>query len=327
MTGTPPLFPQVVVYGTICLDRFVAVEARGGEDRLPAKAGAAVRERAGGEAFNTATALAGWQVPVALTGTAIGDDPEGRRLWALLDEDDDPASAPYLSRRLVARVPAAVTPTCLIRVTPDGERFMNGKGFDRALAPPLAPLRAVLRHRPVFAVDPNLGNPAIKAALAAAQAGCPVVAMDFAGVPEVVRVCRILVTSVEALARHKQADSLSVPELEDAAASLRAQGAPLVIITRGAGGCLVSASKKEEEEAQARIVNYPAVTVADVVDTTGAGDTFRAGLCYGLLQNWPTDRMIRFASAAAALHCTVWGGGSRIPLEIVLRAAWPEITS
>ncbi len=39
------------------------------------------------------------------------------------------------------------------------------------------------------------------------------------------------------------------------------------------------------------------------VDTTGAGDSFRAGVIYGLLQKWPIDKSITFASAMAALVC------------------------
>jgi sugar/nucleoside kinase (ribokinase family) len=41
-----------------------------------------------------------------------------------------------------------------------------------------------------------------------------------------------------------------------------------------------------------------------VVDTLGAGDTFRAGIVYGLVQGMTESAMIRFASAAAAVSCT-----------------------
>ncbi len=44
-----------------------------------------------------------------------------------------------------------------------------------------------------------------------------------------------------------------------------------------------------------------------VVDTTGAGDIFHAGFIYGLLQNWPVERRLDFACAAAALNCTAAG--------------------
>jgi sulfofructose kinase len=43
------------------------------------------------------------------------------------------------------------------------------------------------------------------------------------------------------------------------------------------------------------------------VDTTGAGDIFHAGFIYGLLQDWPLDRQLDFACAAAALNCMAVG--------------------
>ena len=39
------------------------------------------------------------------------------------------------------------------------------------------------------------------------------------------------------------------------------------------------------------------------VDTTGAGDSFRGALAYGLLQGWSDDRTVEFASAVAACVC------------------------
>jgi len=44
-----------------------------------------------------------------------------------------------------------------------------------------------------------------------------------------------------------------------------------------------------------------------VADTTGAGDIFHAGFIYGLLQEWPLERQLDFACAAAALNCTAVG--------------------
>jgi sulfofructose kinase len=44
-----------------------------------------------------------------------------------------------------------------------------------------------------------------------------------------------------------------------------------------------------------------------VMDTTGAGDIFRAGFIYGLLQEWPLDRQLDFSCAAAALNCMASG--------------------
>jgi sulfofructose kinase len=53
-----------------------------------------------------------------------------------------------------------------------------------------------------------------------------------------------------------------------------------------------------------------------VLDTTGAGDIFHAGFIYGLLHEWPVERQLEFACAAAALNCTAVGARGGIqPVE------------
>jgi sugar/nucleoside kinase (ribokinase family) len=57
------------------------------------------------------------------------------------------------------------------------------------------------------------------------------------------------------------------------------------------------------------------------VDTTGAGDIFRAGFIYGLVQGWPLARMLPFANAAAAVSCTKSGAIDSIPTMAEVTAA------
>jgi sugar/nucleoside kinase (ribokinase family) len=52
-----------------------------------------------------------------------------------------------------------------------------------------------------------------------------------------------------------------------------------------------------------------------VVDTTGAGDLFRSGFIYGLLQGWPLERQLDFSCAAAAMNCM--GAGARGGIQTV----------
>jgi len=58
----------------------------------------------------------------------------------------------------------------------------------------------------------------------------------------------------------------------------------------------------------------------EVVDSTGAGDLFHAGLAYALLEGLSLDRILDFSCAAAALNCTAPGarGGIRSLSEIQL---------
>jgi sulfofructose kinase len=61
-----------------------------------------------------------------------------------------------------------------------------------------------------------------------------------------------------------------------------------------------------------RLVHVPAFSV-HAVDTTGAGDVFRAGYVYGVLAGWETTEVLRFANAAAAVSCTRLGAINAAP--------------
>lgn len=75
-----------------------------------------------------------------------------------------------------------------------------------------------------------------------------------------------------------------------------------------------------------RLIHVPAFPV-HAVDTTGAGDVFRAGFVYGALAGWPTGDVMRFANAAAAVSCTRLGAMSAVPtlteVEDLLTARHP----
>jgi 5-dehydro-2-deoxygluconokinase len=66
-----------------------------------------------------------------------------------------------------------------------------------------------------------------------------------------------------------------------------------------------------------RHVTAPSV---DVVDGSGAGDAFAAGLIVGILEGWPLERSLLFASEVGALACTALGCTDGIPdRELVSR--------
>ena len=61
-----------------------------------------------------------------------------------------------------------------------------------------------------------------------------------------------------------------------------------------------------------RVIHSPAFRI-NAIDTTGAGDVFRGGFIYGTLQGWPTEQVLRFANAAAAVSCTRLGALAGVP--------------
>jgi sugar/nucleoside kinase (ribokinase family) len=55
-------------------------------------------------------------------------------------------------------------------------------------------------------------------------------------------------------------------------------------------------------------------------DTTGAGDVFRAGFMYGVLQKWTVPEILRFANATAAVSCTRLGAIPSVPTLAEVRS-------
>jgi sugar/nucleoside kinase (ribokinase family) len=55
-----------------------------------------------------------------------------------------------------------------------------------------------------------------------------------------------------------------------------------------------------------KTLEAPAVPV-EVVDVSGAGDAFAAGFIVGLLEQWPPEDALRFASVIGASACTKLG--------------------
>ena len=75
----------------------------------------------------------------------------------------------------------------------------------------------------------------------------------------------------------------------------------LIVVTAGREGCFWF------DRAAESVRNVPATPV-DAIDTLAAGDVFHAGFAVGLVEGWATERSLRFASVAAAIKCTRFGG-------------------
>jgi len=95
-------------------------------------------------------------------------------------------------------------------------------------------------------------------------------------------------------------------EIEPAAACQRLLefGARAAVVTCGPNGCFGATESDTYFQ--------PAFKVP-VVDTTGAGDVFHGAFVFGILQAWSLPRILRFASAVAAIKCTGFGGRAAIP--------------
>jgi len=93
---------------------------------------------------------------------------------------------------------------------------------------------------------------------------------------------------------NKEECQVAVGETEPmrAADALLERGVELAIVKQGPKGVL--AKTKDET------VEVPPYFV-DVVNGLGAGDSFGGAICYGLLQGWGLEQMLKFANVAGAL--------------------------
>ncbi|MBA2518322.1 MAG: carbohydrate kinase family protein [Chloroflexia bacterium] len=108
-----------------------------------------------------------------------------------------------------------------------------------------------------------------------------------------------------------EADFLAITgtwTLSDAESAIqsRMRGANLrvAIVTSGPAGCRIVT-----EDLRLRLPAY----VVPVVDPTGAGDAFAAGVAYGMALRWEWDRIGRFANAAGGLAARALGAQTGLP--------------
>jgi fructokinase len=82
----------------------------------------------------------------------------------------------------------------------------------------------------------------------------------------------------------------------------------LVAYTRGGEGSLLVTSNETSD--------HPG-TPTEVVDTVGAGDSFTATLCMGLLQNLPLTEINRRACQVASFVCSQSGATPQLPSNLI----------
>lgn len=278
---------MVVVYGTVCRDRIHRVE------KLPAPGGyeeiLEEFESLGGEAANTAIALRRWGGEAVLAGNSIGTEAGAR----LLEESG--LSDQYLPKSLHPE------PVCDIYVTPDGQRTMFGRGFrdlDQWGGPDLAPLQSGAW----LTIDANHGEGSHIVARRAIELGMRVYIEDLT--PPLPRF-DVWQSSTDWVAKHGDIQ-FNTTWLEGWVSEQGGFG----ILSDGANGFVAGGQLGGNCHP---VQHYPPFPCTKVVDSTGAGDVFRAGMLLGLDQGWPLPDCLRFASAAGSLNCRGLGAVSALP--------------
>ncbi|HQZ83497.1 MAG TPA: PfkB family carbohydrate kinase [Pyrinomonadaceae bacterium] len=257
-------------------------------------------QMAGGEVASTMAGLQRLGFKTAYAGR-FGDDAAADIGIASLEEDG-------VETRFAERIPGAATQIAFIIVDEvSGERTVIWKR-DKKLgySEEDAPLDAARDCR-VLHVTPHDTAACIAMACAAKGSGAYVsIDIDniFDGVENLLPLVDIFVASADFPAR-----LTGVESLRDALLSLSEKyGFKIACATLGDSGSILLAEGK--------FVETPGFAVpGGCVDTTGAGDAFRAGLLYGLLSKASVGDAAAYANAAAALKCRRLGARSALPNE------------
>jgi sugar/nucleoside kinase (ribokinase family) len=151
-------------------------------------------------------------------------------------------------------------------------------------------------------VDDLDEDASIAAARIAAGGGIPVTS-DIDRVSESTHAL-IALSTVPIFSAHVPATLTGERDPERALRALRRSHAGWLCVTLGTDGAMLLDGD--------RLHHVPAFPV-DAADTTGAGDVFRAGFIYALLQSRSPTEILRFASAAAAISCTREGAMTSVP--------------
>jgi sugar/nucleoside kinase (ribokinase family) len=153
------------------------------------------------------------------------------------------------------------------------------------------PDEAAIRAARVVAIDPYFESASEKAAQLATKAGVPYVTIDCPHDGYIHRNAAVTVVSGEYW-------RLAYPgkTAADVISTYAEQSAGLTIFTAGSGQILCARRGRP-------VFAVEPYQVA-VISTLGAGDTFRAGVVFGLFKGWDDELVVRFAAAVAAILCT-----------------------
>lgn len=95
---------------------------------------------------------------------------------------------------------------------------------------------------------------------------------------------------------------------KESANELIRRGIPIVIITLGHNGALVTTEKFQKE--------VPTFEIDKVIDTTGAGDTFNGAFSVAYwIRKWDLEKSIKYANAAASLKIQKLGARTGMPAK------------
>lgn len=256
----------------------------------------------GGKGGNQAVACARLGAPVRMIG-CLGDDANGAMYRQRLIEEGVDVSGLTTCSGITSGV-------AFIEVVPSGEnRIALAVGANGRVTPEFArEHEAAIAECGVYMTQ--LENPleAIVEGMRLARAHGAQVVLDPAPArplpDEMFALCDVVTPNETELQILTGMQTDTVEQAVEAARTLIARGARLVLNKRGAAGVLLVTADEWRMIPGYRV---------EAVDTTAAGDSFNAGLAVGLADGLAIDDAIRLANATGALSTTRAGAQAAMP--------------
>jgi len=257
-------------------------------------------QAAGGEVATTMAGLRRLGMKTAYIGR-FGTDPAGAFGMESLRKDG-------VDLTYAEQVDGARTQIAFIVIDErNGERtVMWQRDGKLAYSAAEAPVEAMLKTR-ILHFTPHDVRACIEMAKAAREDGV-IVSSDidnvFDGIEELLSYVDILIMSAEFPGRF-----LGIRDKKDALVELKSRyGCGVAGVTLGENGSLLLCEQQ--------FIETPGFCVpGGCKDTTGAGDAYRVGLIYGLLNGRSIEESARAANAVAALKCRAVGARTALPNE------------
>ena len=285
---------RVCIVGSINIDLVVSA------DRLPRPGetvlGGRFSVHDGGKGANQAVAAARAGAAVSMIG-AVGHDEYGRRALAALEAEGIDVSG-------VRRLDGEPTGVAIIAVGPRGEnQIVVAPGANAAFTLEDADLERIAGAR-VLLTNHEVPNAVIVPALRAASG---------AGVRSIVNPAPARAIPADVLHlgpiltpnEHELVVAIGNDETEAALDELATRHAGPIIVTQGPAGALLA-----EKDRRDRFDGFPAI---EVVDTTGAGDTFNGVLARWLAGGASLEEAIVAGNAAASISVGAAGAREGMP--------------
>lgn len=252
-----------------------------------------VRYMVGGEAANSSIVLARLGVRVKLDGNWLGKDDGGIRTKAFLDGFGIDTSRIELKDGYQGVLEAVFSAARTRTIFGSYGHLLEREDWNM-------PVPDDIRQAKVVCLDPFFAKASLHAAEIASNFGVPTVTIDCLFDDPLLQHVSAVVIS-DNFIQWKYPDR----RLEDLFRAYLSATDGLVVFTFGESDIWYGRPGKVTRK-------RPAYRVK-AIDTSAAGDSFRAGIVYGLLRGWEDSRTVEFAAAVAAIVCTRYPGAMNSP--------------